>query len=180
MASVPDSAALPRRPLGNTGLEVSVLGFGASPLGGVFGPVVESDAVECVHHAFRRGINLFDTSPYYGLTKSETVLGAALRDLPRSEYVLSTKVGGQPDVATTLVGMFTKDMVDQNIDTTLTALGLAQRGPSEAGSAEAEAATEAALAEALRLLEPVKDLGWASGRPLPPGAEGDDWGTGAA
>ncbi|GIL68633.1 hypothetical protein Vafri_21885 [Volvox africanus] len=84
---------LPMRPLGGTGLKVSVLGFGASPLGGTFGAIDEAAGIDAVHHAFRRGINFFDTSPYYGLTKSETVLGRALRDLPRSEVVLSTKVG---------------------------------------------------------------------------------------
>ncbi|PNH11710.1 L-galactose dehydrogenase [Tetrabaena socialis] len=86
-------AVLPRRPLGSTGLELSVLGFGASPLGGSFGAVDDSVGIAAVHHAFRRGINFFDTSPFYGLTKSETVLGQALRDLPRSELVLATKVG---------------------------------------------------------------------------------------
>ncbi|EFJ45553.1 hypothetical protein VOLCADRAFT_93987 [Volvox carteri f. nagariensis] len=92
-SSGPAPLLLPRRPLGSTGLEISVLGFGASPLGGVFGDIDESAAIDTVHHAVRRGINFFDTSPYYGLTKSETVLGRALRDLPRSDVVLSTKVG---------------------------------------------------------------------------------------
>jgi L-galactose dehydrogenase len=45
-----------------------------------------------VHATAKAGVNYFDTSPYYGLTKSETVLGRALADLPRSSYVLSTKV----------------------------------------------------------------------------------------
>lgn len=84
---------LPRRPLGSTGLEVSVLGYGASGLGGVFEAVDEEDGIRSVHHAFRSGINFFDTSPFYGFTKSETVLGRALRDLPRSEIVVATKVG---------------------------------------------------------------------------------------
>ncbi|KAJ9516559.1 hypothetical protein QJQ45_015115 [Haematococcus lacustris] len=151
--------AIPRRELGSTGLHLSALGFGASPLGGVFQvpsaqldvgaesigvltevhfavmdctgrcpadlqPAVlpccgganlgrhdlaeqqctdhynvspqaidERAGVAAVHHAHARGINYFDTSPFYGATKSESVLGQALRDLPRSEFVLSTKVG---------------------------------------------------------------------------------------
>ncbi|GIL92784.1 hypothetical protein Vretimale_11710 [Volvox reticuliferus] len=93
MGDIDAALRMPMRPLGNTGLEVSVLGFGASPLGGAFGAINEAAGIDAVHHAFRRGINFFDTSPYYGLTKSETVLGRALRDLPRSEVVLSTKVG---------------------------------------------------------------------------------------
>lgn len=52
------------RPLGNTGLKVSSVGFGASPLGNVFGNVSEEAAFAAVRHAFRLGINFFDTSPY--------------------------------------------------------------------------------------------------------------------
>ena len=39
------------------------------------------------------GINLIDTAPFYGLTKAETVLGKALREIPREKYYLATKVG---------------------------------------------------------------------------------------
>jgi L-galactose dehydrogenase len=81
------------RPLGTTGLQVSVLGLGAASLGGVYGDVDERQAVATVHRAFELGIDLFDTSPYYGETRSETVLGAALRGLPRDRYVLVTKAG---------------------------------------------------------------------------------------
>lgn len=83
------------RPLGNTGLKVSSVGFGASPLGKVFGPVSEEEAVASVLEAFRLGINFFDTSPYYGATLSEKVLGKALKALraPREEYIVSTKCG---------------------------------------------------------------------------------------
>ena len=55
--------ALPRRPLGRTGLELSVLGFGASPLGGVFSPINEEEGVAAVHEAVRLGINFVDVSP---------------------------------------------------------------------------------------------------------------------
>ncbi|KAF8059175.1 hypothetical protein HT031_005347 [Scenedesmus sp. PABB004] len=87
------AGAMPRRVLGGTGLEVSVLGFGASPLGGVFQDIDEAEGVASVHEAFRLGINFFDTSPFYGGTKSEAVLGKALKDLPRDKIVVSTKVG---------------------------------------------------------------------------------------
>lgn len=56
---------LPLRELGNTGLKTSSVGFGASPLGSVFSPVSEEDAVAAVREAFRLGINFFDTSPYW-------------------------------------------------------------------------------------------------------------------
>lgn len=81
------------RELGRTGLNVSVMGFGGSSLGGAFGPVVEAEAVRAVHTALDLGINLIDVSPYYGLTKAETVLGKALQGVARDRYVLATKVG---------------------------------------------------------------------------------------
>jgi L-galactose dehydrogenase len=82
-----------RNPLGRTGLVVSRLSFGASSLGGVFRPVDESEAVRAVHAALHLGINTIDVAPAYGATRAETVLGRALREVPRSRYFLSTKVG---------------------------------------------------------------------------------------
>jgi L-galactose dehydrogenase len=79
--------------LGNTGLTVSRLSFGASALGGVFRSVDESTAIKAVHTALDCGINYFDVAPAYGGTVSETVLGKALRGIPRTKYYLSTKVG---------------------------------------------------------------------------------------
>ena len=81
------------RPLGNTGIEVSRLGFGASALGGTFGPVDEADAIAAVHAALDCGINHFDVAPAYGGTRAETLLGKALRGIPRTHYHLATKVG---------------------------------------------------------------------------------------
>jgi aryl-alcohol dehydrogenase-like predicted oxidoreductase len=79
--------------LGRTGLLVSRLSFGASALGGVFGPVEESVAVRAVHAALECGINYFDVAPAYGGEQAELRLGKALRSTPRDRYYLSTKVG---------------------------------------------------------------------------------------
>ncbi|WZZ09540.1 hypothetical protein YC2023_095461 [Brassica napus] len=83
------------RPLGNTGLKVSAVGFGASPLGSHYSPVAQDDAIAAVREAFRHGVNFFDTSPYYGGTVSEKVLGKALKALqvPRRDYIVATKCG---------------------------------------------------------------------------------------
>jgi aryl-alcohol dehydrogenase-like predicted oxidoreductase len=81
------------RPLGRTGLQVSTLSFGASSLGGVFHAVEEADAIRAVHAALDLGINYFDVAPAYGGTRSEAVLGKALRGIPRDRYFLSTKIG---------------------------------------------------------------------------------------
>ena len=81
------------RKLGRTGLEVSILAFGGSSLGGAFRDIDEAGGIRAVHVAIDHGINLIDTAPFYGLTKAETVLGKALREIPREKYLLATKVG---------------------------------------------------------------------------------------
>lgn len=81
------------RILGKTGLKVSQLSFGASSLGGVFHDIDEGRAIDAVFTALDGGMNLIDVSPYYGHYKAETVLGKALRQIPRERYILSTKVG---------------------------------------------------------------------------------------
>lgn len=79
--------------LGNTGMKLSNVGFGASSLGGVFHSLKEEAGIEAVATALDCGINFIDVSPYYGHLKAETVLGKALRQLDRKRYYLSTKVG---------------------------------------------------------------------------------------
>lgn len=81
------------RKLGNTGLDVSVLSYGASSLGSVFRDINEAEGIKTVHEAVDQGINLIDVSPYYGLTKAERVLGKALKGIPRDQYLLSSKAG---------------------------------------------------------------------------------------
>jgi len=81
------------RELGNTGMKVSELGFGASSLGGVFHSFDEHRGIDAVFAAVDAGINIIDVSPYYGHYKAETVLGKALKDIPRDKFYLSTKVG---------------------------------------------------------------------------------------
>jgi len=80
------------RQLGKTDLRISVLGFGASPLGDVFRKTEPSERNAAVHLAVERGINFFDVSPYYGITLAETRLGEALQGR-RDKVVLATKCG---------------------------------------------------------------------------------------
>ncbi len=79
--------------IGKTGMRVSNLSFGASSLGGVFHGIKEEEGIQAVFTAVENGINFIDVSPYYGHLKAETVLGKALKDIPRDKYYLSTKVG---------------------------------------------------------------------------------------
>lgn len=81
------------REIGKTGMKVSCLSFGASSLGSVFRDTSEAESIRAVEAAVEGGINFIDVSPYYGHTKAETVLGKALRNIPRHKYYISTKVG---------------------------------------------------------------------------------------
>ena len=74
-------------------MKISHLSFGASSLGSVFRETNEKESFEAVETAIEGGINFIDVSPYYGHYKAETVLGKALRRIPRDKYFLSTKVG---------------------------------------------------------------------------------------
>jgi L-galactose dehydrogenase len=109
------------RVLGSTGLRVSALGFGASPLGGgVFGPVDESEAIQSVHAALDVGINIIDVSPFYGYTRAELVLGKALKGIPRDRYYLGTKVGRYGDNEFD----FSAERVVRSVQESLSRLGL--------------------------------------------------------
>ena len=82
-----------KRLLGRTGLELPILGFGASSLGQEFRPVTVDEALGSVRVALESGLNFIDTSPFYGRGMSEVLLGIALRGAPRDSYILSTKLG---------------------------------------------------------------------------------------
>ena len=80
------------RQFGKTDLLVSRIGFGTAPLGNVYGDVTDADCIRAIHHAIERGINLFDTAPYYGDTLAETRLGMALKG-KRDHVIIATKAG---------------------------------------------------------------------------------------
>ncbi len=81
------------RYLGATGLKVPILSFGASSLGQEFRRVTLDEALSSVRTALDCGLTLIDTSPFYGRGMSEVLLGLALRDVPRDDYLLCTKLG---------------------------------------------------------------------------------------
>ena len=85
-------------PLGHTGIQVPVLAMGAASLGSIYHPVSQLQANETVATALSHGVNYFDVAPYYGLTKAETALGAALKGVRRESYTLATTVGRYGDV----------------------------------------------------------------------------------
>jgi D-threo-aldose 1-dehydrogenase len=69
------------------------IGYGTAPLGNLFTSVTDEGARAALQCAFDAGVRFFDTAPQYGLGLAEQRLGAALKDVNRSEIILSTKVG---------------------------------------------------------------------------------------
>jgi len=82
-----------KKVLGSTGLEVTRLGLGCASLGRLEGEGAQEQATQVVQRALSLGLNLFDTAPLYGAGRSETLLGEALKGVPRDRYVLASKVG---------------------------------------------------------------------------------------
>lgn len=82
-----------RRTLGQTGLTLPALSFGASSLGAEFRSVDLSEALRSVQVALDLGLDFIDTSPFYGRGMSEVLLGIALKGIPRDRYLLGTKLG---------------------------------------------------------------------------------------
>lgn len=82
-----------RASLGRSGVTVTKLGLGTSPLGGLSAPVDEDEARTALEVAWEAGIRFFDTAPHYGTGQSERRLGAFLADRPRAEFAVCTKVG---------------------------------------------------------------------------------------
>ncbi|MBJ7407607.1 MAG: aldo/keto reductase [Bradyrhizobium sp.] len=74
-------------------LDVTSIGLGSAPLGGLFAPVSDADAQATIERAWSLGVRFFDTAPLYGFGFAERRLGAFLREQPRDSYVISTKVG---------------------------------------------------------------------------------------
>jgi D-threo-aldose 1-dehydrogenase len=81
------------RRLGRTAVEVTELGFGTGPIGGLFEAPDDKAAAGALSAAREHGIRYFDTAPHYGIGHAERVLGEFVRDVPREGITLSTKVG---------------------------------------------------------------------------------------
>lgn len=108
------------RLLGQTGLHLPILGFGASSLGQEFRQIDLGEALESVHTALDLGMNFIDTSPFYGRGMSECLLGVALRNIPRDSYTLCTKLGRY----TASHFDFSAKRVVESVDTSLLRMGV--------------------------------------------------------
>lgn len=81
------------RRIGRTDLEVTEIGCGGAPIGGLFRAVSREAALATLEAAWAAGHRYFDTAPFYGFGLSERFIGDFLRDKPEGSWVLSTKVG---------------------------------------------------------------------------------------
>ena len=81
------------RSLGKSNLMLTEIGFGGGAIGGLYRAVSTQAAIQTMNSAWDRGIRYFDTAPFYGFGLSERRIGDFLREKPRNDYILSTKVG---------------------------------------------------------------------------------------
>jgi D-threo-aldose 1-dehydrogenase len=132
--------AFEKRPLGRTSLEVTALGLGCATLGGTRVPVPREEAEAIVRAAWTAGVRYIDTAPYYGFGQAERCVGDAVRNMPRDDWVLSTKVGRLLRPRTTLAATqsqrhpmpfepmfdYSYDAVMRSFEDSLQRLGLAR------------------------------------------------------
>jgi len=159
-----------RRALGRTGLEVTRFALGCAPLGGLFKPVDDARARATIDAAWERGVRTFDTAPHYGAGLAEQRLGAALRERPRDERVLSTKVGrlllpaatGEPSMfagepAVRRVFDFSRDGVRRSLESSLERLGVDSVDVVHVHDPDDD--LDAAIGEAVPALAELRDAG---------------------
>ncbi|XP_071506893.1 uncharacterized protein [Diadema antillarum] len=148
-------------PLGNTGMDVSAVGFGASPLGfpyyGTEGPSAERCRAT-VEKALCSGINYIDTAPWYGQGKSEERLGVALKGIPRESYFIATKVGRYETNVEKMFD-FTAERTARSVDESLARLGLDCVDIIQAHDVEFAPSLEVVLEETLPALARARDAG---------------------
>lgn len=110
-----------KRKLGNTGLEVTVVGFGAMTIGGAFGPVNDDESTAALHAAIDSGMNFIDTSNAYGEGRSELLIGAFLKTRADRDDILIISKGGNNMV--TRKRNFEASYIAQCLDESLQRLG---------------------------------------------------------
>jgi D-threo-aldose 1-dehydrogenase len=135
-----DTATLSTRPLPKRPIRLTEISLGCAQLGNLYQAISDDQAQATVDAAWEQGVRYFDTAPHYGLGLSERRLGAALAGRPRSDYILSTKVGrildpmsppwerddGGFDVAAThrRVWDFSRDGIIRSLEESLERLGV--------------------------------------------------------
>ena len=114
------AANLDTSKIGTTQVEVTKIGMGGAPLGGLNSEI----AFETLDYAYQQGIRYFDTAPLYGAGVSEQHYGSFLRTLPRNQFVLSSKVGRLIIPGDEIPFNYTRDGILRSIDESLARLDL--------------------------------------------------------
>jgi aryl-alcohol dehydrogenase-like predicted oxidoreductase len=114
--------------LGETGMEITRIGFGAWAIGGGdwefgWGPQEDEESLAAIHHALDRGINWIDTAAAYGFGRSEQVVGRALQGLDKRPYVF-TKCSLLEGPGRTVEHSLKRDSVLREADASLKRLGV--------------------------------------------------------
>jgi aryl-alcohol dehydrogenase-like predicted oxidoreductase len=114
--------------LGDTGLKITRVGFGAWAIGGGgydwgWGTQDDDDSIAAIHHALDLGVNWIDTAAQYGFGHSEHVVGRALEGLDQRPYVFTK--GGQPEgPGRTTIQSLKRDSLRRELEGSLSRLGL--------------------------------------------------------
>jgi len=153
-----DCKYMPYRELGETGLKVSALSYGASALGSMYRPTSEEESFKVVEHAVKSGINYIDAAPWYGHGKAETVLGKILPSLPRSSFYMTTKVCRYMPEADKMFD-FRAERVIQSVDESLARLNLEYIDIIQVHDMEFAPSLDIVINETLPALEKVRQAG---------------------
>lgn len=143
---------IPRRTLGQTGLEFTRIAQGCAHIG-KFG---REEAIGIVHSALELGIDYLDTAPLY---KSEEYMGEALQGIPRDSYTLATKIGRLPDGRGGFIFDYTRDGVLRSLENSLNALKLDRVDILHIHDPDVEDKYEEALREGYPALDELRSQG---------------------
>lgn len=159
------------RSLGTSGLKLSIIGFGGSGYGNVYGPYDEKAVTDGLRYGLDCGINYIDTAPWYGQGVSETFIGKALKGVPRSKYFIGTKVGRYDRNIASMFD-FSGTRVFKSAQESLQRLNLEYVDLLQVHDVEFAPSTELILHETLPALEALKKQGLCryigiTGYPLP-------------
>ncbi len=150
---------LPTTHVGQTQLQVPMIGLGTAPLGEFFANVAEAQACATIHYALENGVNFLDTAPWYDAHLVETRIGKALMGVPRESYVLATKVGRLFTADKQPVLDFSREGVQRSIDGSLQRLGVDQVDILHIHAPETPEQYRQALDEAYPLLADLRAQG---------------------
>jgi aryl-alcohol dehydrogenase-like predicted oxidoreductase len=123
-----DKTQLTTTQLGDTGLEITRLGFGAWAIGGGgwefgWGPQEDDESIAAIHRALELGVNWIDTAAAYGFGHSEEVVGRALEGLDERPYVF-TKASLVPGSGGRVVHNLRRDSILREANQSLERLGV--------------------------------------------------------